>query len=69
MTVEFFISVLSLIATVVIGIVQIKLSKEQKAIKTRIDKIETMVSQSGSGNNMRGIIGNTNVGVISNNVL
>lgn len=69
MTAELFFSILSLIASVVIGIIQIKLTKEQKAINTRVDNIETKVSQSGNGNNMRGIIGNSNVGNISNNVL
>lgn len=66
MTAELIISVLSLIATVIIGIMQIKL---KKSISNRIEKIETKVSQSGNGNTMRGIIGNSNVGDISNNVL
>lgn len=69
MEIELTMSILSLIATVAIGIIQIKLSKENKDIINRINNIETKVSQSGKGNSMKGIIGNSNDGNISNNIL
>ena len=63
------ISILSLLATVVIGLVQIRLSKNQKAIALRIEKIETKVSQDGVGNSITGIVGNSSDGDISYNKL
>lgn len=68
MTAELCIAILGLLAILIIVIFQIKLSKEQKAINNRIDKMESRV-KTGNGNNMRGIIGNTNVGAITNNII
>lgn len=67
MNTETMISIVSLIATIIIGVIQIKISKNQKSINNRIDKIETNFTQVYSKG--RGIIGNSNNGDISNNKL
>lgn len=69
MKAELLISILSLISTIIIGLLQIKLSKKQKSIASQINKIETKIYQSGSNNKMNGIIGNSNNGDICNNRL
>jgi hypothetical protein len=63
------ISVLSLLATVIIGLKQIKLSRNQKSIEVKLRNIENKNIQRGNGNSMRGIIGNSNNGNISNNLI
>lgn len=65
---ELIISILGLLASIVIGIVQIKISKEQKTLRNQISNLETKISQTGSGNVMRGIIGNSG-STISHNTL
>lgn len=69
MKVELVISILSLVVSIVIGLWQIKLAKDQKVNKKSIESIETKFNQSGRGNSMSGIINNSNNGDISNNNL
>jgi preprotein translocase subunit YajC len=57
-------SLLSLLIAIIIGIAQIIFSKNQKK---RIKNVETKINQIVSNNQILGIVGNSNVGDISNN--
>ena len=63
MKLELIIASISLIASIILGIIQIKISKEQKSIKTKITQFEIGKA------NIRGIVGNSNKGDIKNNIL
>ena len=64
------ISLISLVAAIIIGVVQIKRMKNQQEIKIKIGKIEATKSQSCNQNVNKGISGNTIInGSISHNTL
>jgi hypothetical protein len=64
MDAQMVISLLSLLIAIIIGIAQIIFSKNQKK---RIKNVETKINQIVSNNQILGIVGNSNVGDISNN--
>jgi hypothetical protein len=65
MKMELIISLIALIASIVIGIIQIRISRKQKSSDNRINILERKITQIGNGSH--GIIGNSNNGNISNN--
>lgn len=69
-----YIAITSILLSSIIGIVQIlisikqkSISREQKNIRTKIENFELKITQLGNGN--KGIVGNSNGGDISNNIL
>ncbi len=64
-----FISILSLVTSIFIGVFQIKLSGNQKKLEIRLEKFETNIILSENTTNSRSISNNSNNGPISNNVL
>lgn len=69
MEVQLVISILSLIATIVIGVLQIKIFNNQKTIVSKFKKNDTVINQAVIDNKINGIVGNSNNGNISGNKL
>ncbi len=67
MKAEVIISCISLISTIIIGIIQIKMAKNQKSIKEKIARIEIINTKIQGYSHS--IVGNSNNGDIRNNVL
>lgn len=69
MEVQLVISILSLIATIVIGVLQIKIFNNQKTIVSKFEKNDTVINQAVIDNKINGIVGNSNNGNINGNKL
>nr|WP_299202866.1 hypothetical protein [uncultured Brumimicrobium sp.] len=63
------VNILAIVVALIVGVFQIFISLKQGKIEKRITKIEGSVIQIKNDNSNRGIIGNSNDGNISGNVI
>jgi len=63
------VNILAIVVALIVGVFQIIISLKQGKIEKRITKIEGSVIQIKNDNSNRGIIGNSNDGNISGNVI
>ena len=66
---DLIVNILAIVVALIVGVFQIIISLKQGKIEKRITKIEGSVIQIKNDNSNRGIIGNSNDGNISGNVI